>query len=271
MRKAQMKASLVALSSSILFSTIISVNVQAQTSEHLLLVHGANFTADAWNGVRDQLKGKLNTVAVNLPGRQDNFVPSKVSLEISAAKLCSELALLEGDKTVAAHSQAGAVVNAALALCPDPSLTKIVYVTAVSPFNGESAFDLLSKQDESNYFSGISYNKDIGLLEISDSEGFANSFAPKANDSQRNWLKNHAVAEPSALGGHKMLLDEAQFKTIKKYYVFAEQDKVISLASQKKIADRLDLTASYTLDSGHLPMLTHATELAALLQKIAVE
>ena len=266
-----MKVSLAALSVSVLCSTIISVNAQAQTNENLLLVHGANFTADSWNGVREQLKGELNTVAVNLPGRQDNFVPSKVSLEISAAKLCSELALLEGDKTVAVHSQAGAVVNAALALCPDPGLTKIVYVTAVSPFNGESAFELLSKQDESNYFSGVSYNKAIGLLEISDSEGFANSFAPKANASQKDWLKNHAVSEPSALGGNKMLLDEAQFKTIKKYYVFAEQDKVISLASQKKIAGRLNLTASYTLDSGHLPMLTHATELAAVLQKIAAE
>jgi pimeloyl-ACP methyl ester carboxylesterase len=252
-------------------SGAISASVFAEPNSSLFLVHGAHFAADSWKSVQDQLKGDIRTIALNLPGRYDNFAPNKVSLELSAAALCVELAKAQGNKTVAVHSQAGAVINATLALCPDPSLKKIIYVTAVSPINGETPFELLSKQDENNYFTGINYNQKAGMLEISNSDNFAKSFAPEANASQKEWLKQHALPEPSTLGGNQLVLDQTQFNNIKKYYIFAKQDKVISLPSQKKIASRMKLTSSFTLNSGHLPMLTHSNELSAILRRISIE
>ncbi len=266
-----MKKLLTTFGCAALLSAGISTHLSAQPSANLFLVHGAHFSANAWKAVENQLPSALNTISVDLPGRHDNFIAKRVNLELSAAALCSELAKTDGDKIVAAHSQAGAVINATLALCPDPSLKKIIYITAVSPLNGESPFDLLSKQDGDNYFSGIHYNEKSSVLEISDIEGFTESFAPNANESQKAWLKQHAVPEPSKLGGNKLILDESKFKSLQKYYIYATQDKVISLATQQKIAARMDLTNSYNLDSGHLPMLTHPEELAVILEKIVTQ
>ena len=256
-------------------ATLMSSTIQAKTDNNsvsnMFLVHGAHFTAESWKEVQNNLPEELNTIAVNLPGRSDHFVTKKVSLQASAAVLCSEISKVEGDKSVVAHSQAGAVINAILAICPDPDLKKLIYVTAVSPLSGETAFELLSEKDGENYFKGVNYNKPISLLEISSPEGFLESFAPQANAEQRVWLSKHAVSEPSTLGSNPLILNQAKFKSLKKYYIFANQDKVISLPSQQKIAARMDLTESYSIDSGHLPMLTHPKKLASILEKISAK
>jgi hypothetical protein len=51
--------------------------------------------------------------------------------------------------------------------------------------------------------------------------------------------------------------------------VFAKRDQIISLESQQKIANDLDLKASFEIDSGHLPMLTNSQELTNVLIKIS--
>lgn len=252
----------------LLCSALISTNSQAELGPSLLLVHGAHFTAESWRAVETSLDNKVKTMTVNLPGRHGKFIAKHITLELSAAALCTELSKIDGDKIVAAHSQGGAVVNAALALCPDNDLKKIIYITSVSPFNGETAFELLSKQDDKHYFSGINYNKAAGSLEISNLDNFTQAFAPNATSLEKDWLKQHAVNEPSRLGSDSMKLDKEQFSKLKKYYIFAKNDKVISLKSQQKIAARMDITNSFTLDSGHLPMLTHSKELANILSEI---
>lgn len=266
-----MRKPLITIACAALMSSPIQANTNNDSVPNIFLVHGAHFTAQSWKQVQKNLPDEVNTIAVNLPGRSDYFATKKVSLEASAAVLCSEISKVEGDKTVVGHSQAGAVINATLAICPDPGLKKLIYVTAVSPLNGETAFEQLSEKDAENYFKGVKYNKPISLLEISNSEGFLQSFAPKANTEQRKWLTKHAVPEPSTLGNNPLVLNQAKFKSMKKYYIFANQDKVISLSSQQKIAARMGLAESYSLDSGHLPMLTHPKELASILEKISAK
>ena len=264
-----MKLPLLALTCAALMTPVASVNAQSNDTSNLVLVHGAHFTSQAWQNVQANIPNTINTFAIDLPGRQDNFSPDKVSLTLSATVLCAQLSKIKGDKTVAVHSQAGAIFNATLAICPDVSLKKVVYVSAVSPLDGEKAFKLLSQQDGDNYFNGLHFNKAESMLEISNEQSFANSFAPNANAKQKKWLKKYAVSEPSMMGEEQLELNKARFKAIKKYYVFANQDKVISLSSQKKIANRMNLVKKFNIDSGHLPMLTHPKKLASILTRVA--
>ena len=246
-------------------SATISTVVQAQEKPTLVFVHGAHFTASAWQPVQQALKNEYPSVAVDLPGRNDKITPNQVSMELSAGSLCQSLGHISGDKILVAHSQGGAIVNAALSVCPKEDIEKIIYVTSVAPLDGEDVFAKLSKADEAHYFQGVHFNEQMELLEISDSEKFANTFAQDASNEERKWLIKSAVAEPAPVGGSKVKLNQQRFKDIEKHYVFANHDQIISIESQNKIADSLKLKSTFTINSGHLPMLTHSKELAKVL------
>ncbi|MFC3153235.1 alpha/beta hydrolase [Litoribrevibacter euphylliae] len=244
--------------------------VNAAESSSIVFVHGAHFNADSWQPLQEQLNNQVTSYAVNLPGRNDNILPEKVTLDIAATSLCSFMASIpEEKKMVVAHSQGGAIVNASLSVCPDESIEKIVYVTAVAPLEDEGVFTKLNKADETHYFSGIHFNEQKQSLEISNQQNFANSFAQDANPSQQEWLVKNAVAEPAPIGEAKLKLNKERFNEVNKYYVYAKRDQIISLESQQKIAKDLDLKASFEIDSGHLPMLTKTEELSDLLIKIS--
>lgn len=243
--------------------------VSAAETSSIVFVHGAHFNADAWQLVQTQLKDQVKSYAVNLPGRNDRILPEKVTMELSAASLCSFMASIPEEKMVVAHSQGGAIVNASLSLCPDEAVSKVVYLTAVAPLNDEGVFTKLNKADETHYFSGVQFNEQKQLMEISNPKNFANSFAQDATPEQQAWLKKHAVAEPAPIGEGKITLNQTRFDSLEKYYVFAKRDQIISLESQQKIANDLDLKASFEIDSGHLPMLTNSQELTNVLIKIS--
>jgi len=266
-----MKTTIAKLALFTVISGVFAAPVMAQPSSTLVFVHGAHFSANSWAAVQAELSGQVSSIAIDLPGRFDSITAAKVSLEISAAALCSSMAKISGEKVLVAHSQGGAVVNASLNICPTESVTKVVYVTSVSPLQGESAFERLSEEDGENYFRGITYNKETSVLEITNTEGFVASFAPKANVQQQAWMKQNAVNEPAALSDAKMQLHQQRFEQLEKHYVFARQDKVISLATQQKVAASMSLTGRYEIDSGHLPMLTHSSELAKILTEITAK
>lgn len=246
----------------------MSTVAEAAAEPTLVLVHGAHFAADAWQPLQNALGDRVKSVAVDLPGRNDNILPASVSLEMSAGMLCKSLGAVEGEKVLVAHSQGGAMVNAALGLCPDESISKLVYVSAVAPLNDTKVFSLLSKEDDQNYFEGVVFDEAAELLKIADPDKFADNFAQDATAEQRRWLKTHAVNEPAPAGGSKMKLDSDRFQQLDKYYVFAERDRIISLPSQQRIAESLKLKATFRLDSGHLPMLTQTDALADILLQV---
>jgi len=82
-------------------------------------------------------------------------------------------------------------------------------------------------------------------------------------------LNKYSVAESAPVGGSKVTLNEKRFQEIDKYYVFAKNDRIISLASQQSIAQSINLKSSFQLNSGHLPMLTHSQALADVLMSFS--
>jgi len=240
----------------------------ANTNTAIIFVHGAHFNANAWQLVQTKLNNQIPSYAVNLPGRNDNILAKKISLELSAASLCSFLATIPNEKMIVAHSQGGAVVNASLSICPEETVRKVVYLSAVAPLNGDGVFSKLNKTDETHYFSGVHYNEQEQLMEISNPTNFANSFAQDATPEQKTWLLANAFSEPAFIGEGKVALNRQRFDSIEKYYIFAKQDQIISLESQQNIANDLNLKGSFEINSGHLPMLTNSQELTNLLVKI---
>lgn len=225
--------------------------------QQLVLVHGAHLSAEGWNLVQHQLEQKgYPTLAVNLPGRSDKVEPAEVTLETSSLALCQAINPELGEVTYVAHSQGGAVVNHALSLCPEVKVKRIVYVAAVAPLNGDKPYNLLSQQDEANYFSGVAFDESSGVMAISDTSAFANVFMYKGSDQQKETLLSLAVDEPAEIGEGKVELSSAAYAELDKYYIHTRHDQIISFESQQRIAQTLRLKGHKVLSTGHVPMLT---------------
>ncbi len=240
----------------------------ANASTHLVLVHGAHFAADSWSQVKAYIKPITKVVAINLPGRDGVSNAKDITLTDYAEALCQSLSTLHGDIHIAAHSQGGAVANRALHLCPEVKVKSITYVTSVAPTQGQTAFELLNQQDSDNYMASMKFDEATHRMKIKDKDMFASYFAQDANAEQKQTLANIALAEPTHIGDEIIALKPELLAKVAKYYVFANQDKIISLKSQVKIAEQIDLQGVYALDSGHSPMLTQAKPLAQIFNQV---
>ena len=238
----------------------------------VVLVHGAHLTAKSWNRVEQKLnQNGIDSMAVNLPGRLDTINPKKITLNSSSQFLCKAITNIHKKIVFVTHSQGGAIVNHAQSICPNINVERIIYLASVSPLTNEKPFDSLSKADEENYFEGVSYEEKSGLMMISNEDAFVESFSSIANSPLKNSILASAVNEPAYIADGVVNMDSKKYAAIKKFYIFTQQDKIISMDSQVKIAKQLKPIKTSTINSGHIPMITHPDELvSALIQFITI-
>jgi pimeloyl-ACP methyl ester carboxylesterase len=120
----------------ILMATGLSASAQASAAQEVktvVLVHGAWSNSSSWSKVIPLLEAKgLNVIAIQLP---------LTSLEDDVATVKRALALEDGPVLLVAHSYGGAVITEA---GNDPKVAGLVYIAAVAPDQGESAFGLIT-------------------------------------------------------------------------------------------------------------------------------
>jgi pimeloyl-ACP methyl ester carboxylesterase len=229
----------------------------------LVFVHGAHLTNNAWSSITTLLeKDGYNTIAVNLPGREQSINPNDITLDISSQALCDAIKTINTPITFIAHSQGGAVVNNALSICPIKNIKNIIYVAAVAPRNGEKPFSLLNTSDEENYFKGVNFDEDSGWMVISNKDSFVSVFTSSTSNEITRLISSQAVNEPAITGDGVISYEVEYFSKINKFYIHTKQDKIISLNSQKAIAGRIDLKNHAIIDTGHLPMISRPLKLA---------
>ena len=246
--------------------SICNLALSSTKNSIIVFVHGAHLTAASWDKVGKSLDEKgYRSISVNLPGRQDYLNPKDVTLNSSAKYLCSAVSHINQSITFIAHSQGGAIVNHAQSICPEVKVNRIIYLASVSPLQGEKPFDRLSKEDETNYFKGVIYNENNGLMVINDKTAFAKVFSSSNNASTIKHVLKLSVNEPASIAEGVVEQDSELYSHIKKFYIFTEHDKIISKASQLKIEDSLNTIKTSSIDSGHIPMITHPNKLVPIL------
>ncbi|OUS11702.1 hypothetical protein A9Q89_08200 [Gammaproteobacteria bacterium 53_120_T64] len=244
---------------------------QNNRDELLVLVHGAHLTGQSWAELSVPLRAAGYQVhAVNLPGRGDGIAASEATLDAASRALCTQLAGAGSDHKVSfvAHSQGGAVVHHLLGLCPAISIEKIIYVAAVAPLNGEKPFAMLSKADDEHYYRGVVYDETSGLMKIHSPPEFLAAFSSltlNEGSAMAQTLLAAGVDEPAVMGDGVVVLDDAHFQGIKKYYIHTRRDLIISPLTQQRIVQTLGAVETATVDSGHLPMLTQPAALADIV------
>lgn len=222
--------------------------------QNLVLIQGVHLDGSAWQ----DLKTKLDPDAFSVMdlGRVGRDTETAASLKSIAEQSC---AAIPEKSTLVAHSYGGAIANQMVGVCPD-KITRIIYVSALVPLNGEKPFDLMNKTDKMNYGKVVTFGK----FKIIPKEALA--FFP-GTDAQVNTQGTLPPLFPewTSLGAEDVIYDEAKFAAIPKIYLYTEKDPVISLTTQFQYTSRTGIKNVDGIPTGHFPMLSNPEKLSQLI------
>jgi pimeloyl-ACP methyl ester carboxylesterase len=209
----------------------------------VVLVHGAFFTRTGWAGTEAALArhGFDRIVSVDMPGRDNDGVDLKsISLQSAADKVCA--AAPAAPSIFVGHSQGGAVITQALATCPD-KVKALLYVAAVVPANGETAFDKLDMVRDGALGQITNFDPAAGLIEFKPGVLAAGGGVEKTFFQELRAINAGAadaalaamVPEPLGIGTSKLALDAALFARTPAFYLETRDDQAISAETQREV------------------------------------
>jgi pimeloyl-ACP methyl ester carboxylesterase len=210
----------------------------------VLLVHGAWADGSSWSKLIPLLEAKgLHVVAVQIP-------LTSFSDDIAATQRAIALD----------HSYGGAVITEA---GNDPKVAGLVYVSAVAPDKGESAFGLITSVPTP---IGSELRPDnSGFLKLTP-KGIAEDFAQDLSAKEIAVLT--ATQVPTSVSAMKGEVTTPAWKAKPSWYIIASNDRAISpdleAAQAKKIG-----AATTTVPSSHVIMLAQPSKVADVISDAA--
>jgi pimeloyl-ACP methyl ester carboxylesterase len=231
-----------------------------------VLVHGGGFAASCWDELVPLLDGEV--IAVDLPGRGARPVElSTVTLTDFADAVVEEIGDRE-DVVLVGHSLAGVTLPRVAGRVPD-QLRRAVYVSCSVPPTGTAVGEILATfgpvaaQIAADLGSGIVTSD--GRLH--DDLAIA-MFCTEMTEEQTAATLERMV--PESMGPVFEPVDLSGLEAdVPRTYVRLLRDGSLSVATQDQMIANLGDVDVVDLDAGHMAMISHPRELAALLAGIA--
>jgi pimeloyl-ACP methyl ester carboxylesterase len=236
-------------------------SAEAGNKPTIVLVHGAFADASSWNAVIKILQHDgYRTVAVANPLR---------SVKSDGAYVRALLVTINSPVVLVGHSYGGMVISNAAA--GQANVKALVFVAAFAPEAGESAGGLNSKFPGS--LVGPALAPPVALpggghdLYVQQDK-FHNAFAPDV-----------PVGEAEAVAATQRPITDVAFdepatapawKTIPSWFVYGDHDTAIPPQLHAFMAQRAHARATVVVKgASHVVMITHAAEVASLIEKAA--
>jgi pimeloyl-ACP methyl ester carboxylesterase len=225
----------------------------------VVLVHGAWADASGWSQVIERLqKDGYRVLAPANPLR---------SLDGDAAYLQSILAQEEGPFVVVGHSYGGAVITNAAAGNPD--VDALVYVNAFVPDIGEDILHLAGEGTlvpSSIEFKGYPpfgpTDVDIYIKRTSFRETLAGDLSTK------DAAVLAVTQRPLSLAAASGATTATAWKTIPSWYLLGTEDRTITPAAQRFMAERAGATIE-EVKASHLSLISRPGTVAELIEEAA--
>jgi pimeloyl-ACP methyl ester carboxylesterase len=190
---------------------------------NILLVHGAWADGGSWSGVIRLLQARgLRVIAVPIP---------LTSLEDDVAALHGTLERAAGPVVLAAHAYAGAVISGA----KHQRVKALCFIAALTPDEGETVADVFYREPPHPQAPKLAPDS-RGFIWLPD-ESFATAFAQNAPRERIGVLA--ATQRPIAVPCIQQRASHAAWKTLPSWYLIAEEDRMISPATQRFLARRM--------------------------------
>ncbi len=218
----------------------------------VLLIHGAWADGSSWSKVVPLLEAKgLQVVAVQIP---------LTSFADDVAATQRAIALADGPVLLVGHSYGGAVITEA---GNDPKVAGLVYVSAVAPEKGESAFGLITSVQTP--IATELRPDSSGFLKLT-SKGIAEDFAQDLSAKEIAVLT--ATQVPTSVGAMKGEVTTPAWKSKPSWYIIAAHDRAISPDLETAQAKRIGAT-TITVPSSHVIMLAQPAKVADVILQAA--
>jgi len=235
----------------------------------IILIHGAWGQAAEFQHIKSSLEEAGHDVlAPDLPGHGENQKEiSKVTMRAYVDDV-KELILEQNKKVIlVGHSLAGSVISQVGEEIPE-KIEKLIYVAALLPKNGDVSIELMKGDAKGELLPKLIFSED-------------NSYATLSRESIKEVLLNdveegNLLEEMTTLMSVKqavepfmatLQLTKERFGSIKKSYVKATKDKVMSEDLQNSMIGNWPVGSAYKLDSGHFPLVSIPEQLIEILNK----
>lgn len=258
--------------------TIVCLNpfcfAKKQSSQTYLLVHGAWHGAWCWNKVVPLLTAQGHkVVAIDLPGHgTDTTPPDDVTLDRYVSKVVDVAQQTGGKVVLVGHSMAGVVIAQAAEQLGLKKVSKLVFLDAFLPKNGDSVSSLaqLIEATLPKDTSRITIGKALIVAPNHKTSTFKPDLADvlfyhDCTDKDRQFAHQNLSRQAFAPLGTPVRLTDAVYGNIPKYYILCTESKDLD---KTLLPTRVKCERVYRLKSSHSPFFSMPVELAALLQQI---
>ena len=246
-----------------------SVSYASHNGPELLLLHGALFTAEGWHKVQTSLtQNGHQSTAIDLPGRNGDLTsPKAINLLTASKRVCEFISTRSDPVILVGHSQGGAVITQAVAMCPS-QIKALVYIAAVVPKSGELPFDRLTKKDNEMFDRCATYDDLEKVYRVNRFGPLWQAFMADLSKQEAEIWAQKMVAEPSEIGNTRLDYSMSEFERIPKFYVETTRDLIISPETQKEIQKGVRFVETYSINSSHSPFLSQPETVSRLLVEV---
>jgi pimeloyl-ACP methyl ester carboxylesterase len=238
----------------------------------IVLIHGAWGEASEFQHIKTSLEGTGHEVLVpDLPGHgknQKNLFEVTLRAYVDDVK---DLILAQNKKVILiGHSLAGSVISQVGEEIPE-KIEKLIYVAAFLPKNGDVSIELMKGDAKGELLPKLIFAEDnsyVTLSRESIKELLLNDVeAGNLLEEMTTLLSVKQAVEPFMATLH---LTKERFGSIKKTYVKATKDKVMSEDLQDLMIGNWPVEKVYKLNSGHFPLVSIPEQLIEVLNKESI-
>jgi pimeloyl-ACP methyl ester carboxylesterase len=222
----------------------------------IVLVHGAWADGSSWSKVIPILK----EAGFHVMATQQNLLSLADDAEIAGRAARS----VEGPVLLVGHSYGGAIITEAAPHCPN--VVGLVYVAAFAPDNGESLSILASSGPAPEGASAIRPDEH-GFLWL-DRDLYAENFCQDLDVEESATMAS--TQRPLAVAAFEGKVTEAGWKHLPSWYQVSSEDRMIPPQAELFMSQRIHAN-TITIPSSHVSMISHAGEIAGLIEEAANE
>ncbi|HTZ04362.1 MAG TPA: alpha/beta fold hydrolase [Gaiellaceae bacterium] len=228
-----------------------------------VLVHGAWHGAWCWRDVTPLLESAGHRVlAPDLPGHGEDFSPvAEMTLDAYARRVRETVDEAAEPVVLVGHSMGGIVVTQAAEQVPD-RVTRLVYVTAFLPGDGQSLADLAhSVEGGDRVQPNLVVDGESGTCVVAE-DALVDVFYGECSPENVAYATARLVPEALAVVVAPVRVTDGGAGRIPRVYVECSNDRGLTLPLQRHMQSARPCGVVLELDADHSPFLSRPRELA---------
>jgi len=234
-----------------------------------VLVHGSCFGGWVWRSVAEPLRRLghiVYTPTLTGLGERVHLAHPGVDLETHVQDIVNVLDFEDlHDVILIGHSYSGMVITGVAERSPE-RLARLVYLSATVPEDGQSVYDASPPQ----------FREVVETQAREHGDGWCWPLPPAAEldqfmtlegftDADKRWIWSKATPQPVGTYAQPLQVRNPAARAIPRAYIYGTLDVPLPIIEQARTSPDWDF---HELPSGHWSMVTHPSELAALLARM---